>query len=654
MLKEKTMKKLLSILMCAILCATACTSFVACDPDDNGGGTTTEVVIVIGAGGLGRAFVDNAVARFTEEVKGTSYEEGKTGVTFKVITDGYGGNLDAQESNGYHIYYTSSSEANIPARVRKGQIANINDVVTEKFENVNGVDVSIEDKMSKVLRKQLQGDVELDGTKNYYAVPLHTYSAGLTLDENSANRNGFFFHIDQTGESGGEKFTSQLLNKDFYFVEGTGGEGGVAPENKSLGPDLQPGTQDDGLPRSMNELVAYCEYIKWNNKFPFICSGMYANMHFFMIQGLVNSLLGFDHARAFFDFEAEDFEVVTGFSNEQLWPGFKTAYEGKCKDYSILKPITTKVDITPETGYYTTWSSAMYYAEAFTDLAYKMDWFAPASFLTTHDQRQAMSDFYLSGFDANVEESVMLVEMDFWPNESKLSYIPESYDDLYNHDNHIPRQHLWMSLPTVFYSDNEPGAEEGQEEKTKQTVQEAETSVYVVAKMTERYPGVFQACKDFLQFVSTNEEGDLHTLEVGLKKPYDYNVSDETFMKIPYFFGKLAELKELNQDLVYEFSESEIYRANPELNSAGYWGDRWTTTVKIDGKVNRMDVTAYLRDYSSKADVMEAFTNGVYYEGTPYANAYFRLKEQWSFVNTPGVAYYEGTNTPVVFQKKAK
>ncbi len=648
------MKKLLSILMCAILCATACSSFVACDPEKEDYGDKTVVELVIGAGGLGRAYADNAVARFEEKVKGVSYEEGKTGVKIKVTTDGYGGQLDSQESNGYHIYVTQSEEMNIQSRALKKQITDINDVVTEKFENVNGELVSIEDKMSKVLQEQLKGGVELDGTRKYYAVPLHTYSPGITLDENSANRNGFFFHIDQTEnalDNGGVKFTSELLNKDFYFVEGTGGEGGEAPDNKSLGPDLEADTQDDGLPRSMNELVAYCEYIKSTDRFPFLCSGMYSNMHFFMIQGLVNSLLGFNHARAFFDFKAEDFEVVTGFSNEQLWPGLKTIEDGRYKDYSILKPITTKIDITPETGYYTTWSSAMYYAEAFTDLAYKLDWFAPASKLNTHDQRQAMSDFYLSGFDANVTESLMLIEMDFWPNESKLSYIPEDYNDLYNHDNHIPRQHLWMSLPTVFYSDGEPGAEEGQEEKTRQTVQEATTSVYVISKMTERFPGVLQACKDFLKFVSTNEEGDYHTLEVGLKKPYEYNVSDETFKSIPYFFGKLAELKETNQDLVYEYSTSEIYSKAPELNSAGYWGDRWTTSVKIDGKLNRMDVTAYLRDYSSTADVMEAFTNGVYYEGAPYSNAYFRLKEQWSgFIDNPGVAYYEGTNTPVVFQ----
>ena len=651
------MKKLLSILMCAILCATACSSFVACGPDGEDDGTTTVIKVVLGAGGLGRAYADNAAARFEEKVKDVSYEEGKMGVTVDVITSGYGGNLDSQDSNGYHIYSTKSAESNIPLRVRKDQLASITDVVTEKFENVKGDVVSIEDKMNSVLRKQLQGDPKLDGTRDYYAVPLHTYSPGITLDENSANRNGFFFHIDQTEEAllkGGVKFTSEILHKDFYFVEGVGGEGLSAPENKSLGPDLQEGTQDDGLPRSVNELVAYCEYIKYNDKYPFLCAGAYSNMHNFMIQGMVNNLLGFDHARAFFDYVAEDFEVVTGFSNEQLWPGFKTAYEGKCEDYSILKPITTKVDITAETGYYTTWSSAMYYADAFTDMAYKMDWFAPASFLTTHDQRQAMSDFYLSGFDPNVDESIMLIEMDFWPNESKLSYIPESFEDLYNHDKHMTRQHLWMSLPTVFYSDGEPGAEEGQEEKTSQTVQEAETQVYVIAKMTEKYPGVLQACKDFLQFVSTNEEGDYHTLEVGLKKPYEYDVSKETFNKIPYFFRKLAELKENNQKMVYEFSESEMYRKSVGLNSAGYWGDRWEIRARIDGSVNYLNVTRYLRDHTAKANAMEAFTQGTYFEGAPHANAYFRLREQWAgFVENPGVAYYEGTNDPVVFQPKA-
>ena len=653
------MKKLLSVLMCAILCATACSSFVACGPDDDLSSTTTVVEIVTGSGGLGRAYIENAAARFEELKKDHSYEPGKTGVKFKIITDGYGGSLDSQESNGYHIYTTNSEEGNIAKRVRKDQIANINDVVTTKFENVNGELVSIEDKMIGIeeergdaLCDQLKGDVELDGTRNFYAVPIHTYSPGLTLDENSANRNGFFFHEDQTGSSGGVEFKSQLLNKTFYFVEGTGGEGGYAPENKSLGPDLEAGTQDDGLPRSMNELVAYCEYIRSTDRYPFLCAGMYVNMHFFMMQGLVNNLLGYDHARAFFDFDAKDFEIVTGFTNEQLWPGLKTAEEGRYKEYSILKPITTKVDITPETGYYTTWSSAMYYAHAFTDLAYKMDWFAPASYLTTHDQRQAMSDFYLSGFDAAVTESVMLIEMDFWPNESKLSYIPESYDDLYNHDNHIPRQHLWMSLPTVFYSDDEPGAEEGQTAKTRQTVQEATTSVYVVAKMTERFPGVFQACKEFLQFTCTNQEGDYHTLEVGLKKPYEYKVSDETFQKIPYFFGKLAELKETNQDLVYEYSTSEIYQKQPDLNSAGYWGERWGVRVKLDGKTQFFsDSTGYYRDYSTKANVMEAFTCGTYYEGKPYLNAYFRTKDQWSGYTTDAAyAYYKGTNTPVVFQ----
>lgn len=603
------MKKLISLFLSVLMCLGVCSSFTACfGPGSTDDGTKTVIEYACDDGGFGRAWIDNWGKAFEEYAKDMEFAEGKKGVKFNV-TQSAVPNINSQATSSYDIYPVYCGDTALQDTVRAGHAACIDDIMYEKYDNRDGEMLSIDDKIPASAKPNFKSDPDEAGVRKYYGIPLYSYSPGVTIDENCFNKFGFYFANDKDAAV---PFFSPLNQETYYFVEPSGNTQ-IEAENKSAGPDQEFGTQDDGMPATMREFITMCEYIKENQITPFVAMGSaYQTAISFIYQGLLSSLLGYEASRALFDFRGK-MEIVVGYYDEPLFPGLSPEV-GR-----MLKPKTMIVDITNETGYYTTWASANYYADCFAELVYKMDWVYDKTYLDTYDQKTAMQDFILSGYDPNVKPVAMYCDCTFWHNEAKIGGSPQLFDAMINHDGHEPRHLKWLSLPTLF-----DGSEEYAADRTHQTHQQVMAYSLMIASRTEKEnDGTFEACKEFFKFVCSDEQLNAFTKEVGLKLNLDYEITEETIDSLNYYFQQLAILYETKLDSVVEFSDSPAYLVKPERSELGYWGTRigsycWYTDEKEqNGKWQYESfIHRYFKNYRGKKSCsgMAAFEGSLLYK----------------------------------------
>ena len=205
---------------------------------------------------------------------------------------------------------------------------------------------------------------EFEGYHSY-----HSNKFGCTL---------FFSDYDGTGEPG--------LN----YGQGMGNNGKFKDSEYNrlcVGPDGKEGTYDDGQPSSVIEFLTLCHYMedetngikadprpsegRGNDKLSYYdaisYSGQYKSGYdALFLDAFFASLAGENYEAVMtLDSEGRDVEVVVGYSTENLYPGINY----------IKKPITKKVKITPETGYYVTWMVEKYYTSAVMDILTRENFF---------------------------------------------------------------------------------------------------------------------------------------------------------------------------------------------------------------------------------------------------------------------------------------
>ncbi len=585
-MKQKIIK-LLSIALCLILSLSA----VAC----GGGGSSnkTKIEFVVNGGGIGRAYADNAAERFEQLFATKSYADGKTGVEVNVSTE-FPVKIDTALTSAYDVYVFGAES--IDAMKQRGYLLNINDAITEKSETINGVATSIEDKMSEDSRKAVKSDGE------YYAAPFFSYSPGISYDIDCFDRFGFYLADEPYS---GKEFYSDLLEENYYFVDIDDIDNVVngVITNKSKGPDNEPNTYDDGLPSSMEELVALCEYMKESEGvYPFLVSGMYPNMANFMLQALTAAMQGYEKAKTMYSLDGE-LDVVTGFSTtEELYAGT-----------GIMKPITTTKSIAESSGYYITSAVEKYYAEAFMELCFLEDWWHPDSKADTVSQRAVMSRMIFNGYENNTKNQQvgMLVEASFWYNEAEIGNYPQDFDILYNSDmQNVERKISFMPLPTKYYT--------ADESDNIQTFLEQDVCYLGISARIKNDAEKVAACKDFIKFLLSDAELNAFTQEVGIRCSLNYEVSQEVKDSFDYYYyGALEEVMS-NSRIVNFFAENNTFKTRPALFNNGYFDTRW--------KVSNNELFTYFLNAGNNDNAMNAF------------NGQMISKDNWS-------SYYSGTVT---------
>ncbi len=481
----KKLKKLLALSLCGLMAF----SLAGCpSPDSESGvdnGTKTVINIQGYEAGVNLDWLRVLCDEYEELHKDESFEDGKTGIEFKIepvtSTD-----TTAMGNSTVHMYVTHGGAGGYSGYTlaMDGLTVNIDDVATELIddryynmpdgslreynegEEKDGVlDTSIRDKINKEYYNELLCSREVsnvgEGYYQCYAMPSYGIKTGLTYDAWNFRYYGLYivdtaWAVEQIAQN--TQISKQIelyegkstkSNASFgarYFIKG--GDGlNVNPAIKlSCGNDGLEGTYDDGLPTSMEEFFILCSRMKKKGIAPLSAYGSSHPKRREMYFNLWASLGGYDAWQAHYTYDTNgaEIEVFDSWTNENAFKGI-----------SYVKKANTKmVPVTKATGYYANDAIARYYGIAFMQIAYEEGWYSLVSGDKNKNHLQTEEAFVLNGMNVGGENELMgmLIEGDYWYNESKKNGAMKLFKQAASigKDGLVEPDLQWMSLPTVL------------------------------------------------------------------------------------------------------------------------------------------------------------------------------------------------------------
>ena len=516
--------------------ATVGATFAGCGGDDNGYGNKTVIYVANKDNGIGRVWLDNAIERFTELKKDTSYEDGMTGVVFEVIHQKELG-LNAMSDSGNNIFFTESSPSVLSLQ-QSGSILSIDDVVKGDIEN----------RINPDYREALKG---ADG--KYYAVPHFALHPGVTYDVDLFEAEDMFIAAPNQDETKAEEYSCDYGTVEFALKGG----------KKSCGNDGVYGTYDDGLPTSLVEFLVLCDRMKDAGIEPFSFRPGYET---YLIDALWASLAGAESVNTRFTYTGK-LEYVTGFDeDEQLFEGI---------DY-IAKPITETKTIDRGTGYLANDAVARYYATAITEILETEGFISKYAYNGSLTHIDYMFNFVLSG-QAGKTKQGMFLEGDYWYNEARDNNVFVDYDKMMQGSKtSADRKIAWMPLPTHV---SESVTEGNGRRYT--MINTGSNYAYINANISNQ-PGLVKACKEFLEFCYTEAELIEFTKTTGISRAaMNYSVSD-VLDDMNYFTRSVAVCKGATTTDTVDAYKDSLYNSlvmYPTLDGIKY-GSYWKAIDK--------------------------------------------------------------------------
>ncbi|MBE5752058.1 MAG: extracellular solute-binding protein [Clostridiales bacterium] len=534
------MKKVAGKVLTAALALTFTLGAVGCDQLGGGSdGDVTYISVANFGGGVGREWLDNAIERFQNKVKDVSYEAGKTGVEFD-ITSATNVTYEDIKTSGDHLYFVQPSDS-VRLKAQQGLFLDITDIVTEK---IDGENVSIEDKIVEDYRYAFKAS---DG--KYYSLPHYELYAAVSYDMDMFDKYGIYL-ADGTD---GEKYNCSLIQQNVYFV-------GNTQAKKSCGNDGKYGTMDDGLPTTLFEFVALCDYMKENcGVTPFVVAGSHIDYTAHLLDALWAAMSGYESRASVYSFDGT-VEAVKGFSNQGLFPG----------ESSIKAPITETVDVTMKTGYDAVNQAGRYYAAAFLELAEKRGWVDKRSTQNSFTHKDAMRAFILN----NDTKVGMHIEGTYWYNEAKSYDLFSEYQAVNATDK--MKRIGWMHMPTSL---NTPVTENNGREEIMVVNHTGYAVINGNLAAKPGQEGVIKACKDFLKFLYTEKELQEFTATTGVVKlAMNYKVEDATLGRLADYQQSVMSLRNNNR-VVRQLAENDLIVNN---KTAFTWSPAYGWRPKVD------------------------------------------------------------------------
>ena len=562
-------KKILAIALTLCMCfgATACGN-----PDKLIDSTKTFVYLEIADSGLGRNWAYDIQKRFNEEFKDYQIPgvEGKTGIELLIADAGSSLNVrDKRQSTSMVLEKMVPDDADMIKATGFGY--DLTDIVTSP----NPFDPDQKPIADKIKDEAKPWYVTEDG--RYYQIPHVEYEPCLTYDKNCFDRNGLYFANIEDGTDNARAYHSDLTDLDVYLVEeGYEFDEENADRARSIGPDAEWGTYDDGMPMNVLELAALCDVMK--NEFsitPFVLTGKYENYANWLPTALMNAMLGPDGIQAVYDLDSSKMtaidgveehngkmEVVTGYTSEKLFPG--------ASDNTIRKPVTAWVELTEENGYYHTWSAAKYYAQVFTQLADQQEWFTTKR--SSHTHQDAMWEFIFNGYGARANiQSAFLVECTFWYQEAASQGFHQDWEDefaaQYDQVGAWVRDMRVLGLPRSF----DLTLAEGESKPMGATG--AQQGSFFLNSNIEGNHEKEEAVKIFIQWWYSDKELENFTRMSNLFRQMNYPLSQETLNAMPSYTASVYKIFKSDKNVgetVYYASKVPSVRENALLFQRSY------------------------------------------------------------------------------------
>lgn len=675
------MKKLIALLMTITMLFSVTVATAGCKkPTSFGDGDDVVIQFQLDNLGFGTHWLQESCERFMEKQKDVEYPGGKKGVYCHIVRGNTPTANNIQQS-GSHVVFRGGKGDQL---AETGNVWGIPaDFMSEKLP---GETRSIEDKLYPESRAQFKA---ADG--KYYTLPAHEIYAGISYDMKLFNKYGFYFARQLDGgvnatddpdflvseyESyfgDNQYFRSNLINQNCYFVnpkpivddyaDVADYEADVAlwEKGKSCGPNGIYGDYDDGLASSLYELFALWEFMAAKKVNPMLVSGHQKSLANAFLDAMPHALMGYEKSRTTYDLSGQ-VDAVIGFS----YGGLEST--GNLKD--IQAPIVQNVNITEETGYYSTWGVEKYLTYAAMEVLLTNGFLDESSYPGSSKEVNhlgAQKKFLDSGHEimgGTGAEIGMLMEYSYWWNESSIRGNVDAFESL---NGKADREIRWMPLPvnvkepvtgedkTVSYrfasiadgtltgTMKRDGTEYVESKKGEKNllVQTHFAGMIIGKKAMEVDPAAEAAVKDWLKFFHSDEELSAVTASQGFRKALDYEMTGADRDKWAPFYRDLYDLSE-KSDIFRPASDTETYytasstiMSKGEGNSAwnckhGQYFGCWTKTPNMAEK--RSSHRCWIESMVPRADWSKYYKGGEHTENITYL-CYPGTTDEIVFVN---------------------
>ncbi|MBO5480796.1 MAG: hypothetical protein J6A63_06390 [Clostridia bacterium] len=527
-------------------------------------------------GGVGYEWTKKVAAEFEKEFAEVSFEEGKTGVVVDINPQKDAFSVDGMRSaikqgiDAEDIYYSCYNVSKDFAR--DGTSLNITDWVTEDaykadrtfadWELVNGKVVytnatsSIQDKMYDVHKEGHYLD-ESDLTVGAEVLPSGYYS--LPFED---SLTGFVYDHDLFEEEG------------WLIYDGP-----------------------NGLPKTEEDFFDLLDTIYDANMIPFTYAANDAYDYF--SRGLTQAFLaqyeGYENAELDYTYDGEYvFDADTAaIINENEEGALSALVDDGLAEF---KPTdgSYKVTITPETAWVLIYQPGKAKYVEFMRRVISTKYIDPATIEGTYTFRDAQKNFVWSWEGlGNQKRIAMLYEGEWWENEARTFFAAAEYGQ---------RDFRFMPLPTF----------EGQKNHDEQSIGNYSKGVDLFVSSKTKIPEV---CRLWLQFAHSEESLETFTMQTGLTRFFDYDLSDAQYNQLTKFAQNVYDIKKTDKTGIvihtarHLTQNHEFYDA---MKMGGFGSDLYST---IDGKEHKKMLvrTFFENPGTTKVNITsEQYINGMY------------------------------------------
>lgn len=468
--------------------------------------TKTQIYVGTLNQGFGKAWLEEAAARFTELKKDESYESGKKGVQIFVDSLNIGNQIIGSVSNERsEIIFNESID--YYAWVQRGLVKDITKYVkSDLSEYGDEAGSTIESKLYSAAK-----DYYLYEGK-YYGIPFYESTFGVIYDIDVFSDNNLF--MDKNGEFA---LSSQ------------------SDPNASAGPDGDASTViDNGLPATYSEFFALCDKIKKNSKLqPFTWTGQYPLYLSRMVQSMSMYLDGYTQSQSKFK--------LSGTINT-------------IDSFDQSTPVVTEKIITKDNGYETFASEGMYYALEFLQGLYDGKYYVEEYLNSNaYSHLSAQNDFVTNNTKTtsnSIKRDVaMLVDGTWFMNEAAGTLTALAKRDPEAGANE--RRFGLMPLPHP----------DGWEFKKYTYLDTNFASCFVTAQTAD---WKMDLIGEFLKFLHSDAELRKFTESTSTLRGFDYVTDWDTSSAnlTPYAQQLISLRKYIGDEVVYPISSNQLYANN--------------------------------------------------------------------------------------------
>lgn len=492
-------KRIVTLLMAGILTMTSagCGAKKTADVEND----KTQLYVGVYNGGVGENWLKEAIAKFEEKYKDTSFEEGKKGVQV-IIADSNTTTmigptlLEKIDTTSTEVFFTEGVFYH--EWVKKNKMYDLTDIMNEKLTEF-GEEKSVADKIDKDFLESMTVDGKV------YAFPYWMGSYGIVYNATLFDEKGWYFAAD-----GG-------------FTNASG--------KLAAGPDGKEGSYDDGMPATYDQFFTLMEEINRDNVVPLQWAGGTPEYFTWFMGSLFADYEGYDDLMLNVNLEG---------TTEVVKPNSVNAETGAYE--------TETIAITPENGYELARQDGLLVTLQFAQkllrgMGYYYD--TNPALSGSYKQKDAQIAFVRNTSNTSNKPVAMIIDGSWWENEADSAFEATYGAGATKFDSEF--EYKCMPLPKA--NESLIGSE---------NIWAAPLSNYCFLNPNIKEEKVELAGK-FLQFCHTDESMTAFTSTTGMLKPYDYTVDES---KMTSYGKSMIEAIE-NSRVAFPYGSNDLYTYAP-------------------------------------------------------------------------------------------